>query len=122
MTRAFVLAAALAAPVHLTVAPWAAPPLPAASQSAAKLALTIAGRPGAKLRLRATGVAHGWLAAFCTGRVCSPESVDVTLPPSGRTIYEFELIRQTSDAPARSGAHIVGDDGSALDVPPLPAH
>lgn len=117
--RAVLLAAILAAPVHLTVASWTASPLPTATQAAAKFALTVTGRPGTRVRLRASGVARGWLAAFCTARLCSPEFVDVTLPPTGRTVYEFELIRQDPSAPKRSGAHIIGDDGSAVEVAPV---
>jgi len=118
--HAILLAAALSAPVHLTIAAWTAPPLPTATQAAVKRELTVSGRAGQSVRLRATGVAHGWLAAFCTSRVCSPESVDVTLPASGRTSYEFELIRQDPSAPNRSGARIAGDDGSSVDVAPTP--
>lgn len=113
------LAAALAAPVQLAIAPWSAPRLPTVTQAAATLKLTVAGRPGTSVRLRVSGVARGWLAAFCTSRFCSPERVDVTLPPSGRASYAFELIRQEPDAPKRSGARIVGDDGSAVEVAPV---
>lgn len=119
MIAALLLAAAAAAPVRLTIVPWASPPLPTATHAAATLRLTVSGRPGQRVRLRATGVAPGWLAAFCTSRLCSPESVDVALPASGRAIYEFELIRQEPSAPARSGARIAGDDGSAVEVGPI---
>lgn len=121
MMRAVLLAAAVAAPVHLTIAPWTASPLPTVTQAAAKFALSVAGQSGQRVRLRATGVAPGWLATFCTARLCSPEFVDVTLPASGRTTYEFELIRQEPKAPARSGARILGDDGSEVRVAPVSA-
>ena len=122
MIRALLLAAAVAVPVHLTIAPWTAPRLATVTQTAATFALTVAGRPGTRVRLRATGVASGWIAAFCTPRLCSPERVDVTLPASGRATYEFELIRQDPSAPKRSGARIAGDDGSAVDVAPVSSH
>lgn len=117
--RALLLAAAVAAPVHLTIAPWTTPPLPTATHAALTLRLTVSGRPAQRVRLRATGVANGWLAAFCTSRLCSPQSVDVMLPSSGHATYEFELIRQDPNGPHRSGAHIAGDDGSSVDVAPV---
>lgn len=119
--RALLFAASVAAPVHLTIAPWTAPPLPTATRAAATLQLTVSGRPAQGVRLHADGVANGWLAAFCTSRLCSPLGVDVTLPSSGRAIYEFELIRQDPNGPRRSGAHIAGDDGSSVDVAPVSA-
>ena len=38
---------------------------------------TCSGRPNASVRLQASGVANGWLAAFCTPSFCSPKRVDV---------------------------------------------
>ena len=67
--------------------------------------------------MQATEVADGWLGAFCTPNVCAPGRVDVELPKSGQAVYQFELIREGDSAPGTSGARIVGDDGSSVDVP-----
>lgn len=115
---AALLAASSPAPVRLAIAPWTGSRLPTVTRTAATFRLTVTGPPGARVTLSATGLAAGWLAAFCTPKLCSPERIDVTLPSSGRTDYQFELIREDPSAPKRSGARIAGDDGSAVDVPP----
>lgn len=118
MIAAFVLASAVAAtPAHLEIQPWNGKNFPTASQAAAKYRLIVTGKPNARVRLEATGVADGWLGAFCTPHVCAPGHVDVDLPKSGQAVYQFELIREGDSAPAKSGAHIVGNDGSFVDVP-----
>jgi len=115
---ALLLAATVAgSPAHLEIQPWSGKDLPTSTQSAARYRLTVTGKPNAHLRLEATAVADGWLGAFCTENVCAPGRVDVDLPKSGRAVYQFELIREGDSAPSKSGARIVGDDGSSVDVP-----
>jgi hypothetical protein len=118
MIAALFLAAVLAAaPVHLSIQPWNGRDWPTATQSAAKYRLIVSGKPNGHLHLEATNVADGWLGAFCTPKVCAPGRVDVDLPKSGQAVYQFELIREGDSAPPKSGARIVGDDGSFVDVP-----
>jgi hypothetical protein len=118
MIAALLLAAAVtAASAQLEIQPWNGKDLPTASQSAAKYRLIVTGKPNERLRLEATRVADGWLGAFCTPKVCAPGHVVVDLPKSGRAVYQFELIREGDSAPGKSGARIVGDDGSFVDVP-----
>jgi hypothetical protein len=118
MIAALLLAAAVAGPAHLEIQPWNGKDLVTATQSAAKYRLTVSGKPNARLRLEATAVADGWLGAFCTPKVCAPGHVDVDLPKSGRAVYQFELIKEVDTAARQSGARIVGNDGSSVDVPP----
>lgn len=109
---------ALAQPAtHLSVQPWTGSDFQVTSGSAAKYRLEVAGKPNASIGLRALGVARGWLAAFCTPRLCSPQRIDVQLPRSGDAVVQFELIRETDDAPKRSGATIAGSDGASVSVP-----
>jgi hypothetical protein len=117
MIAALILAAAAAGPAHLEIQPWNGKDFVSSARSAAKFRLIVTGKPNARLHLKATAVADGWLGAFCTPKVCAPEEVDVNLPKSGRAIYQFELIKEVGTAPARSSARIVGDDGSSVDVP-----
>lgn len=118
MIAALLLASTVAAgPARLEIQPWSGKDLPAATHSAAKYRLVVTGKPNAHLRLDATRVADGWLGAFCTPHVCAPGHVVVDLPKSGQAIYQFELIREGDSAPGKSGARIVGDDGSSVDVP-----
>jgi hypothetical protein len=112
------LVLALAAPsTHLEIQPWTGKDLLTTTTSAAKFRLIVSGRPGARVRLRATGVADGWLGAFCTPTVCSPETVEADVPSSGTAVLQFELIREGDNAAGRSGARITCDDGAYVDVP-----
>ena len=116
------LAAALtmliaASQTHLAVEPWTGKDLATTTAAAAKYRLTVTGAPNATFELSTSNVADGWLAAFCTPNVCAPQRVTVTLPASGMATYQFELIRESDDAPASSGATITGGDAT-IDVPP----
>ncbi len=119
MFASFVMVVALA--VHrsaLTISPWTGRNLASSIASAStKLRLTVTGKPGTTLLLRAEHVASGWLPAFCTASLCSPMRVSVTLPKSGVAVYQFELIREAPDASRSSGATIVSSDGSIVVVP-----
>jgi hypothetical protein len=113
-----VLIAALAQPTRLTVSPWTGSNVPTATSAAIRYRLRVEGTPKATLVLHADDVAKGWLAAFCTPRVCSPMRVDVTLPQSGRAEYLFELIREETTGPPHSGARITSSDGANIVVSP----
>jgi|SRR6185312_11306266 len=118
MIAALLIAATVTATsARLEIQPWTGKDLPTSTQSAARYRLVVMGKPNEHLRLEATGVADGWLGAFCTPEVCAPGHVNVDLPKSGKAVYQFELIREGDSAPAKSGARIVGDDGSFVDVP-----
>lgn len=118
MIAALLLSSLLAAAsAHLQIQPWNGRDLPTASHAAVKYRLVVSGKPNAHVRLEATAVANGWIAAFCTSDVCAPGHVAIELPESGQAVYQFELIREDDNAPRKSGARIVGDDGSSIDVP-----
>lgn len=102
--------------VHLHIERWTGKNFAATTPAAATYRLTVVGTPHTTVELDARNVADGWLAAFCTPQLCSPLSVRFTLPDSGRAVYQFELIREGSDAPKKSGAQIVGG-GTAVSVP-----
>ena len=99
------------------ISPWSGTDLPTATEAAAKYRLTVSGKPGTTVHLNTSGVAQGWIAAFCDMRVCSPTQVSEVIPKSGSIVVQFELIRETDDAPHHSGAVITGSDGSRLVVP-----
>jgi hypothetical protein len=96
----------------LLVSPWTGKDLPTASQAQAKYRLEVTGKPGDVVHLTVNGMKDGWIGAFCDGRVCSPNSVSETIPASGRTVVQFELIRETTKAAAHTDAVITGSDGS----------
>lgn len=115
---ALFLTVALAAPsTHLAIAPWTGRDLVTTTTTAAKYRLVVSGKPNTTLHLQAKSVADGWLGAFCTSKVCSPQRADVNLPKSGQAVLQFELIREAESAPVKSGARVVSDDGAFVDVP-----
>lgn len=102
---------------HLSIEPWTGSDFQVTTAAAAKYRLKVAGKPNAAVHLRALGVAHGWLAAFCTPRLCSPQRIDVELPRSGRIVVQFELIRESDNAPRQSGAIVADNTGASVIVP-----
>ncbi len=102
---------------HLSIQPWTGADLQTTSADAAKYRLEVTGQPNATIRLQASNVAAGWLAAFCTPKICSPQRYDVLLPRSGQVVLQFELIRESDTAPKQSGATITVGDGASVTVP-----
>jgi hypothetical protein len=102
---------------HLSIQPWTGNDLQATTSAAAKYRLEVSGKPQTVIRLQASGVASGWLAAFCTSKICSPERVDVTIPASGQAVLQFELIREADTAPKQSTATISENGGARVSVP-----
>jgi hypothetical protein len=109
--------ASLQPATQLSIQPWTGTELSTTSAAAAKYRLTVTGTPDSAVHLQASGVADGWLAAFCTPKICSPQRVDVAIPSSGETVLQFELIRESDTAPTRSGATISDDGGASVSVP-----
>jgi hypothetical protein len=108
---------AIAPSTSLSIGPWTGSDFQTTTDGAAKFRLEVSGKPNATLRLRATGVAQGWLAAFCTPHLCSPQQVGVQLSSSGNAVLQFELIRESSAAPTASGATITDGAGASVSVP-----
>ncbi len=102
---------------QLSIQPWTAGELQTTSAAAAKYRLKVTATPESVVHLQASGVADGWLAAFCTPKFCSPQRVDVTIPSSGEAVLQFELIRESDRAPKRSGATISENGGASVRVP-----
>ncbi len=88
-----VMIAAMLALLILSLTPYAGPSLPTAVPDTASFEVHVGGSAGATLTLRAVGVPKGYIASFCTNRICSPGRVSVTLPPSGRRAIELQYIR-----------------------------
>lgn len=113
---AFALLVALAQ-TQLTIQPWTGTDFQTTTTNAAKYRLEVSGKPNASFHLQARDVAQGWLAAFCTPRLCSPQQIDVQLPRSGDAVFQFELIRESASAPTTSGATITDGGGATVKVP-----
>lgn len=118
MTTLLAILLALGQPsTRLSIQPWTGSDFQVTTGAAAKYRLEVSGKPNASVRLRALGVASGWIAAFCTPRLCSPQRIDVGLPRSGQAVVQFELIRESDNAPKQSGATITDNDGASVAVP-----
>ena len=118
MTIFFTIVLALAAPAtHLSIQPWTGADFQTTTTAAAKYRLEVSGRPNALLHLRARGVSPGWIAAFCTPRLCSPQRLELALPPSGEAVVQFELIREAADAPTSGSTVITDGAGATVSVP-----
>lgn len=103
--------------IGLVLSTWSGANYSTTDIAAVRYRLVVSGAAGTNVHLRADGVASGWIAAFCTPRLCSPQQVDAVLPASGRAVYAFELFRETSTAPKHSGAVIRSVDGASVHVP-----
>lgn len=108
---------ALALATHLAIAPWKGADPKNAIAGATKYRLTVTGEPGTHVHARATGYAKGWVAAFCTDKICSPDQTVLDLPASGRSVVQFELVRDDENAPRHSGkVTITTDEGAKVTV------
>jgi hypothetical protein len=75
-------------------------------------AVRVTAPAGTAVRLTALDLPPGWIASFCTARVCSPHAV--TLPAgSGRAAIQVSYIREQSDAKPLRRLHVAGRDGDA---------
>jgi peroxiredoxin len=76
----------------LSFAPWTGPQLPGSAPDTAKYRLVVTGKPGQSIRLHAVDLPKGWIASFCTDRICAPLQVATTLPDSGVKVIEFQVV------------------------------
>lgn len=97
----------------LSLAPWTGKVSPTADPDAVQYRLTVHGAPNATVNLEAAGLAHGWIASFCTDRICSPFRVTMPLSRSGVAQIEFQVIRDDDSAPRKTHV-VVRSDGGAV--------
>ena len=98
----------------LSLAPWTGPELPGSSPDTAKYRLVVTGKPGQSIALRATGLPQGWIASFCTDRICSPLRVSTSLPDSGVKIIEFQVVPpDAKDLAHVPSVQVIASDGKS---------
>ena len=83
----------------ISLAPWTGADLPGSLASTIKYRLVVSGKADSNVQLRATKIAKGWIASFCSDRLCSPMQLSLRLPQSGVKIVEFQLIQNQKRAP-----------------------
>jgi len=94
----------------VSLAPWTGEDLPGSVASTLKYRLVVADAAGKRVALHASGLPKGWIASFCTDRVCSPFKVSIAIPQSGVKIIEFQLV--PPDEKAKIGkVRVTGTDG-----------
>jgi peroxiredoxin/Flp pilus assembly protein TadD len=108
-----IIALGLSRPVTtatVSLAPWTGADLPGSVASTLKYRLVVADSAGKNVALHASGVPKGWIASFCTDRLCSPFKLSVAIPQSGVKIIEFQLV--PPDEKAKIGkVRVTGTDG-----------
>jgi len=97
----------------VTIAPWTGPDLPGSVASTYKYRVALSGPAGKTVTLRASGLPKQWIASFCTDRVCSPFTVQTTIPSSGVKVIEFQVIPDGPNQKAHPTVHIDATAGQA---------
>jgi hypothetical protein len=96
----------------VSLTPWTGADLPGSIPNTVKYRLVVAGQAGKSVALHAAGVPKGWIASFCTDRVCAPFKVSVALPDSGVKVIEFQLVPPDAKS-VTPRVRVIGNDGAA---------
>jgi len=97
----------------VTIAPWTGPDLPGSVASTYKYRVALSGPAGKNVTLHASGLPKQWIASFCTDRVCSPFTVQTTIPSSGVKVIEFQVIPDGPNQKAHPTVRIDATAGKA---------
>jgi len=95
----------------VSLAPWTGADLPGSLANTVKYRLVVASRPGTTVKLAATGLSKGWIASFCSDKLCSPMQRTVAIPASGVKIFEFQLIPNDPHAAAHTKVQVRATSG-----------
>jgi peroxiredoxin/Flp pilus assembly protein TadD len=107
------VALGLAAPSDgpaVSLAPWTGADLPGSVPNTIKYRLIVAGVAGRNVALKTADVPKGWVASFCTDKICAPFKVNVAIPDSGVKVVEFQLVPPQSKS-ATPRVRVIGSDG-----------
>lgn len=75
--------------------------------------LTVRDAPGTRIALHAQ-MPEGWIAAFCTPKVCAPGHVVVTVSPRGSDTIALHVYRTDDRALHRARIVLTSDKGAML--------
>jgi peroxiredoxin/tetratricopeptide (TPR) repeat protein len=104
-----------ASATRVSLTPWTGTDLPGSIPNTVKYRLVVAGAAGKNVDLHTAGVPKGWVASFCTDRVCAPFKVSVALPPSGVKVIEFQLVPPDGKAQTPK-VRVIGTDGTQQSI------
>lgn len=94
----------------VSLAPWTGADLPGSVPNTIKYRLIVAGVAGRNVALKTADVPKGWVASFCTDKICAPFKVNVAIPDSGVKVVEFQLVPPQSKS-ATPRVRVIGSDG-----------
>jgi len=94
----------------VSLAPWTGSDLPGSVPNTIKYRLIVAGVAGRNVALKTADVPKGWVASFCTDKICAPFKVNVAIPDSGVKVVEFQLVPPQSKS-ATPRVRVIGSDG-----------
>lgn len=100
----------------LALGPFAGAEPAGTRPDAPKFSVTVSGKSGQTVRLRAVGVPSGYIASFCTNRVCAPFRVVFALPRSGRESIELQLIENVPGARKPRMVTVAADGARAASI------
>jgi peroxiredoxin/tetratricopeptide (TPR) repeat protein len=95
----------------VSLAPWTGAELPGSIPNTIKYRLVVEGAAGKTLALHTADVPKGWVASFCSDKVCSPFKLSLVLPQSGVKVIEFQLVPPSAGAKAGKVSVIATDGG-----------
>jgi peroxiredoxin len=105
-TVALDIAPGSAAKTAVSLTPWTGTDLPGSISSTLKYRLVVSGVPGKDVMLSTSGLPKGWIASFCTDRVCAPFKVTTQVAASGVKVIEFQLIPDGPNRKASATVHV----------------
>ncbi len=97
--------------LSVSLAPWTGPPLPGSVPDTLRYRLAVVGKAAKEVDLKAADVPKGWIATFCTERVCTPGRVRISLPASRVGIIELQLVPPGSRTVVPK-VRIIANDGA----------
>jgi len=105
-TVALDIAPGSAAKTAVSLTPWTGSDLPGSISSTLKYRLVVSGAPGKDVMLSTSGLPKGWIASFCTDRVCAPFRVTTQVAASGVKVIEFQLVPDGPNRKASATVHV----------------
>lgn len=97
----------------LALSPYSGPPINGSISDSAKFSVAIRGNAGQVVVVRAVDLPKGYIASFCTARVCAPFRVTFALPKSGRERIELQLIENEAGATKPTTVSVRADGATA---------
>ncbi len=100
----------------VTLAPYHGPALIGSVPGTAKFSVAVRGSSGEAVHLAAVDVPKGYVASFCTDRVCAPFHVTLSLPASGVQEIELQYIQNDAVSSNPQIVRVAADGGARASI------